>query len=397
MKKYSTVEEYLEVLAGYRDPVTSKVNTNWFFSFDPIISLARYDVNVLTSMSEAVTQNKALTEKQGTLLCKIILKYQRQFAAKSIDVSPVENPVWRIPLRKMDYTRSLDIENDKIALRFPFSTKLIDDIRTFRQTCQGNAVFDRERKAWIIGLTEYNLNWLHTWAVSNEFEISDTVNHLNQVILDAEQIPYRIELRYGEQELEITNCPASMRDYVNEHLGGFAHDNLLRLVDASGPLGITIEDDLRTVIHQNWGSRFLQLASHTEVRVDPSYTTVDDDLTSVLDYAVQVNRLPVVIYEPDLSERLLKQLCKLYPEEDIQVIGNAKNPVIDSNRRFIHTHKPLRSLERIPMLISSAGMIFGGDKQYMSQASEKIVYVAAEVYNTGRGPGNSSKKVNLLK
>jgi hypothetical protein len=396
MKKYSTVEEYLEVLAGYRDSVTTKVNTNWFFNFDPIISLARYDVNVLTSMSETVIGNKPLTEKQAGLLCKILLKYQRQFAAHGIDVSPVETPVWRVRPRQMDYTRRLSIENDKIVLRFPFNTKLIDDIRSFRQSCQGSARFDRDAKAWRIGLSEYNVNWLHTWASANEFEISKEIDDLNSVILTAEQTPYSIELQYGPEQLEITNCPSSLRDYVNEHLGGFAHDNLLRLVDSSSLLGITIEDDLRTVINQNWGSRFLQLASNTEVRVNPDAQTVDDDLASVLDYAVQVNRLPVVIYEPDLSERLLLQLRKLYPAEDILTVGNMKKPVIDPSKKFIHTHKPLRSLERIPMLISSAGMIFGGDKQYMSQASEKIVYVAAEVYNTGGSAGNKTRKVVKL-
>lgn len=396
MKKYSTVEEYLEVLAGYRDPVTSKVNTNWFFSFEPIISLARYDVNVLTSMSDTVISNKPLTEKQAALLCKILLKYQRQFAAHGIDVSPIETPTWRATPRKMDYTRSLSIENDKIVLRFPFNTKSIDDIRTFRQSCQGSAVFDRDAKAWIIGLTEYNVNWLHTWAKANEFEIGAELESLNNQILAMEQTPYSIELQYGPEQLEISNCPQSLREYVTEQLGGFGHDNLLRLVDASSLLGITIEDDLRTVINQNWGSRFLQLASNTEVRVNPDARTVDDDLASVLDYAVQVNRLPVVIYEPDLSERLLLQLRKLYPAEDILTVGNMKNPAIDASKKFIHTHKPLRSLERIPMLISSAGMIFGGDKQYMSQVSEKIVYVAAEVYNTGGSAGNKTRKVSKL-
>jgi hypothetical protein len=39
-------------------------------------------------------------------------------------------------------------------------------------------------------------------------------------------------------------------------------------------------------------------------------------------------------------------------------------------------------MDPIPLLVSSAGMVFGGDKQTMIQHAEKIVYVAAEVYNT---------------
>jgi hypothetical protein len=296
----------------------------------------------------------------------------------------------------MDYTKSLGIENDKIVLRFPFNTKLIEDLKEFRKNCQGNATFDRDRKAWIIGLTEYNVNWLYTWAKANEFLLTSEIESLNRQIADMEQVPYQIELQYGPEQLEISNCPASLKDYINEHLGGFSHDNLLRLVDSSSILGVTIEDDLRTVINQNWGSRFLQLASNNEVRINPDAQTVDDDLASVLDYAVKVNRLPVVIYEPDLSERLLRRLHELYPADEIEAVGNAKNVKTESGKKFIHTHKPIKSMDRIPMLISSAGMIFGGDKQYMSQVSEKIVYVAAEVYNTGRSPGNNTRKVQKL-
>ena len=396
MNTYSTVEDYLEVLAGMRDPSTGKMITTWFFGFDPIISLARYDVDVLTSMSEATANQKALTEKQGNLLCKILLKYQRQLAAKHIDVSPIENPVWRMPLRKMDYTHSLSISDDKIHLRFPFSTKLIEDLRGFKSSSQGGCVFDRDAKVWVVGLTEFNLNWLHTWAKANSFEISAEVEALNNLILAAEAEPYKIELCYGADQLEITNCPSSLREYIETHLGGFGHNNLLRLIDASSVLGFTIEDALRDVTVEQWGVRALTLSSNREVRIDPTTVRVEDDLASVLEYAVNTNRLPVVVYEPDLSEKLLRKLHDLYPAEVIEAVGNNKNYVPVEGVKFIHTHKPMRKLDRIPMLVSSAGMIFGGDKQIMVQRAEKIVYVSADVYNATGGPGNKTRKVVKL-
>jgi hypothetical protein len=49
-------------------------------------------------------------------------------------------------------------------------------------------------------------------------------------------------------------------------------------------------------------------------------------------------------------------------------------------------------MAKIPLIISSAGMVFGGDKQYMVQRAEKVVYCAADVYNKG----NNSKKVKKL-
>jgi hypothetical protein len=396
MNTYSTVEDYLEVLAGMRDPATGKMITTWFFGFNPIISLARYDVDVLTSMSEATANQKALTEKQGSLLCKILLKYQRQLAAKHIDVSPIENPVWRQPLRTMDYTHSLSIDDGKIHLRFPFSTKLIEDLRSFKSSSQGGCAFNRDAKVWVVGLTEFNLNWLHTWAKANNFEISEEVEALNNLILAAEAVPHKIELCYGADQLEITNCPNSLREYIETHLGGFGHDNVLRLIDASSVLGFTIEEALRDVTVEQWGVRALTLSSNREVRIDPTTVRVEEDLASVLEYAVNTNRLPVVVYEPDLSEKLLRKLHELYPAEVIEAVGNNKNYVPVEGVKFIHTHKPMRKLDRIPMLVSSAGMIFGGDKQIMVQRAEKIVYVSADVYNAAGGTGQKTRKVVKL-
>lgn len=396
MNTYNTVEDYLEVLAGMRDPATGKMINSWFFGFTPIISLARYDVDVLTSMSEATASNKALTEKQGTLLCKILLKYQRQLAAKQIDVSPVERPVWRMPLRTMDYSKNLEIVNDVIHMRFPFSPKLIEELRSFKSSSQGKCIFNRDTKVWEIALTEYNLNWAHTWASANEFGISQEVHDLNNLILAAEQDPYKIELRYGPEQLEISNCPYSLKEYIETHLGGFAHSNVLRLIDASSVLGFTIEDALKDVTIKEWGTAALSMARNREVRISPDTNTVANDLATVLEYAVNTNRLPVVVYEPDLSQRMLRVLLSLYPEEQIVAVGNNKQYEVTEGVKFIHTHKPLRKLDRIPMLVSSAGMIFGGDKQIMVQRAEKIVYVSADVYNATGGAGNKTRKVAKL-
>ena len=394
MKKYDTVEDYLEVLAGYRDPVSGKLSNNWFLGFNPIISLARYDVDVLTSMSEASSQNKALTEKQGTLLCNILLKYQRQLAAKSIDVSPIENPVWRIPLRKMDYTRSLSLKDDKIAVRFPFDTKLIDEMKSFRSQSQGGSAFDREAKMWMVALTEFNLNWLHTWASSNSFIIDPEIEFMNNLILEAEKVPHPIELRFGETQLEITNAPASLIEYVNEHCGGFSHDNLLPLLDATGILGVSVETALQEVVNAQWGYHTMVLASNKEVQIKPLADDAMDKYAQVLEYAVSVNRLPVIIYEPDTSYKLWNKLTTLYPKEDIFEVKGQKRPTIPETAKFVYTTVPLRNLDRVPMMVTGSGMIYGGDKQMMTQRSEKVVFIASEVYSTGGS--NKSKKIIKL-
>lgn len=242
MKTYSTVEDYLEVIAGIRDPVTLKTKpNNWFNDFEPIVNLARYDTDVLNSMSTTANEGRALTEKQGALAVKIVIKYKRQLAAKGIDVAPVEEQVtWRMPLRKLDYTRKIALHDDKIMVQFPFDSVLIDSLRDFRKESQGHGEWNKENKTWSFALTEYNLVWLTTWAQQNNFEIDQELAQLNSIVAKVEKTPYAIELELANGELTISNCPVTLHEYIVSHMGGFDIDNMMRLVDMSAVLGYTV-------------------------------------------------------------------------------------------------------------------------------------------------------------
>jgi hypothetical protein len=380
MKQYTTVEDYLEVIAGIKDPVTLKKNhTSWLLDFDPIINLARYDTDVLNSMSTAASEGRALTEKQGDLAVKIVLKYQRQLAGKGIDVTPVEKPQWRMSLRKMDYVRRLYVDQDQLQVVFPFNNQLIDQLRDFKKDSQGRGEWNKDRKVWSFALTEYNLVWLSTWAEQNSFEIAPEIHQLNAKIADAEKTPYAIELTIREGELAITNCPESLHEYIVTHLGGFDVDNLLRLVDMSALLGYTVDPAIADQIVATTSPRFYNLATSIDTKIDP--TTVADNLASVLDYADTMQRWPLVIYEPDLSGKLLAQLRTLR-EGVVEVARTVKlnERYWDNGFRYVHVVAPVTN-KSIPLLISSAGMMYGGDKNLMLQNSEKVVYCAAEVYN----------------
>lgn len=390
MKTYPTVEDYLEVLSGARDIVTGKKDPSYFFGFDPIINLARYDVSVLTSMNEATTGGKALTEKQGELLCKILLKYSRQLGNKGIDVAPIENPQWRVPLRKMDYTQSLSLVNDQLILKFPYNTKQIETLRSMKSSSQGNFVFNSELKRWEIGLTEFNLNWVHAFAKVNNFVIDPEVDRLNNLILEAESTPYAIELDYETTGLTIKNCPDSLRDYIETHLGGFGTENLLRLVDYSSVLGYTINSDFASALTNEYGPRFMRIATNREVKINPDAKTVVDDFASVIEYAQKVNRFPVVIYEPDLSSRLLQKLKELVNENEIEEVKNGKIAEQKPGVKFIYTIKPLTNIDSIAMLISTGGIIVGSNRSVMTQRAERLVYISTEVYG---GVAKASKKI----
>jgi hypothetical protein len=94
MRKFSSVEDYIEVINGDRDATTGRLY-GLFDSRPPIINLARYDVQILDSMSQATQSGRSLTDKQADLAVKIVLKYRKQLERQDIDVSPVETPNFR--------------------------------------------------------------------------------------------------------------------------------------------------------------------------------------------------------------------------------------------------------------------------------------------------------------
>lgn len=384
MVKFTYVEEYLEVITGYRDAVTGKPTTIWKIQLAPIINLARYDVKVLESMTSHVTGGGALTERQGELALKIVLKYQRQLAQKGVDVSAVTSPQWRMPLRKMDYSRLLSLHNDTLIVKFPYNAELIENIRDFTKVSRGKCVFNKEAKVWEAGYTEYNLSWLHTWATTNNFDIAHDVNSAMQKILVTEKVLYAIELYLDGDRLNIRNAAQSLLDYINENIGGFDLSNLIRLVDASSIFGYTIDPDLASAISKEYGARFYNLLSNKQIKINPDTFMASDDFKSIIDYADVVQRWPIIIYEPDLSGRMLNKIKALRSE--VWQNKQQKNPTIDQKFKYIHTTVPIRNMNSIPLIISSAGLMFGGDKQLMLQRTEKVVFCAVDVYTKQVNP-----------
>lgn len=373
------VEDFIEVIAGLRDPVTGNQTNAYLFTVTPIINLARYDVSVIESMAEQCLTNQPFTQRQADLACRIILKYSRQLANKCVDVSPVENPKWRMAIRVMDYSRRVYIEDDVIILRFPYNANTIESIRDVTKTSQGSAAWSRTNKRWEFALTEYNLSWIVAWCLANEFEIDPAITVLFNKLAEVESSNYAIELCLTDSgQLTIRNAADSLLNYVNTQVGGLEFSNLLRLVDMSAILGYTVHADIANALTTEYSARFYNLISNREVKINPNTLMSTDDFASVLDYADKMERWPVVVYEPDLTGKLLERLNELRPN---QVFQSRRKDDIFVGFRYVYTNIPVRKIETIPLVISSAGMVFGGDKQLMIQRAGKVVYCAADVYN----------------
>lgn len=371
MKTFPTVEDYLEVLAGKRDLITGVLKpTSWMgYEFKPIVSLARYDVNFLNSVTDHTLGGNALTDRQAELAVKMVLKYTRQLNVKSVSTEPLVTPKYRHTLRVIDRSKSLWMDQENLYLRFPYNAEMIQQLRELLNTRQGSARFDKDAKTWTIAISEYNVNFLYTWCKGHEFNISDDVQSVMTEILEIESAPYKIELVCDAQGVRITNAPASMIEYIESQGISFTPEDLVRLVDLSSVLGYTVDEDVFKAVELAIGSDLVVFAQKREYELNGNASHID----RLIRYATVTNRLPVIIFDTTPKNSLATYQDILGPDQ-ITVLGNRQLASLDEiTTPVVFAHRAV-NISRLPLIVSHVGLIAGGEKSMMIQNSEKIVY-----------------------
>ena len=373
------VEDYIEIISGYRLP-NGKNNHSIFTLAEPVVSLARYDMKVVPSLAEQSIGGKGYTDRQAKLATDLVIKYERQLFKLGIDITPVRTPQFRIPIRELDRSTRVWVENDLIKLKFPYNEKLIDSVRAASKLSNGAFKFNSAVKHHEADLTEWNLNWIYSFAKEHGFEIDQSVTDLMDLVLKVEASGYKIELTINNDQLSITNAPDSLVEYIESNLGGFGLENIITLSDYAPILGYTVDPAISNEVIKNFSNRFWSLCANRQLKVESLLS--NDLVKEVAEYASATNRFPIFIYEPDLSSRLLNDFNKYFPGNIVNLDNKLMNNVIDDTTKIVYTTKiPKKQFDRIPLLVSSAGMLFGGDRQMWIQSAEKVVYFSKEVYN----------------
>ena len=381
MISYDYVEDYLEVIAGKRD-IATKTITGFAgslfasFSFAPIINLARYDNNFLDNVTDTTLAGGALTDRQADLGVKLINKYQRQLTVKGISIDSIGVPKYRKPLRIISRARTAEVVDGMIHLIFPYDAPMIEQVRNISKTSQGSIKFDRDARLWRIGLTEYNINWVCEFGKALNFVMSDELQGYMQDIVLCEQQGYALQLSIVDNQLVIENASQSMIDYVNNHLGGFDLDNLETLVDHAPVLGYEIDSTVTQALEQEYGGDVYLLMSNKEYDLNHA----PDAVSRIVRYAELTNRWPIVAFNPTPEDTLV-EWSKYFTPDQILVLGNQKEKHLEvlPSHKLIYTHRAIKSLSQIPILVSHAGMMVGTDKQIMLTRAEKIFYAGMKL------------------
>ena len=388
MITFNHIEDYLEVLGGYREITAKGLSPiNIFGIAGSAVNLARYDVAIVQSMAAHTSLGGSLTDRQSELAVKLVAKYQRQFATKGVDVLPsVQNPQFRTAPRVIDRSKSIDIVNGEVHVKFPYDKVMVPAVTAAAKQSKGRFVFDRELKLWRLGLTESNVNWAASFGAEYGFEVGQQVQQLMQLILECEQTNYRIELGTHNGVMTITNAEPSLLKYIDAHLGGLGAHNLIKLIDHAPVLGYTVHADITAAIETEFDPIVCGVMQNKEshvMRLDPA-DSGQDLLESMAQYAELVNRWPICIYEPDASNRLRDSAARLFAASEILDTTDKKVtiPLDLVGIKCVYFNKLKRSWKhRIPILISTNAMLHGSEKQATLQVAEKVVYYTATTYD----------------
>ena len=369
LKTLAFVEDYLEFMSG-------KV----YLSSTPLVRLARYDTNILNSLANQTIQGTALTDRQAELAITMLSKYHRQLLKLGVDTAHhITKPVYRLPLRVVNRNKTVEIVNNHIVIKFPFSPSVVDEISTYSKNSPGKVEFNKISRQWEIAITEPNMYWVEDFANERSFEISDDFNYLMEEITKCNDANYAIRLQHKNGSLSIDNAPNSLVEYINTSLGGFELDNLLTLVDHAAVLGYTTEKSLINTVSSN-----VKIVDNLLTSRELNITTVTgDELIDVFKYAELVNRWPVYVFDAIPGTGTLEKLNTLFSPEKIKMVSSYENfhPVPPDIKCVYLTQWNLKWEIKIPLLIATSTMMWGAKKRHIVQCATKVVYYSKIVYN----------------
>lgn len=368
------IEDYIEAISGSRLVANKAISIN----------LARYDIQIIQSLSEQIGRGVSFTDRQAILAHKIVIKYKRQLAALGVELGIHEdNAVFKLPTRTVDRSKTIKFQEGKIYIRFPYNEKLIEEIKESSKNIDGEFKFDREARAWAASVTEPRVLWLQSLVSKHGFDLDAPLSKLTEQILAEYDKPYAIELSQTDAGLTIANAETSLIEYIETNLGGFGTDNLLRLIDNSKRLGYTVNQEILDTLSGKYNTRVQQLLTHQTIHAPLS---LNDSLTDILEYANITNRWPIYVYEnPQSGQRALAQLETVFSKDELLMIDPVKKyKSLNVNNElcvYLAQWNP-KWADSIPLLVSMNALMVGPKKVQLIQCSEKVVYCSEFVYNT---------------
>jgi hypothetical protein len=230
------------------------------------ISLANYDVSFINNAVRSINAGDGLSDRQRELSVKLVSKYTRQFKKIGIDVTDiVATPVFSSSIRQVDRTKLLDVDDNTIYVKFPYSKQLISQFKSLGKKLRATKnEWVKESKVYEVDYNEFNLLQIYNWAQGNKFKYTDSVTDLitqfKEIINNRNQ--YAIQLIVTDDNCYLSNAPDTLQEWWNQNVADLsakqqivkAADQNIDVVNKSKTLKLS---DLANKILNDRGGKFL--------------------------------------------------------------------------------------------------------------------------------------------
>tara|TARA_B100000900_G_scaffold304052_1_gene262653 strand:+ start:985 stop:2283 length:1299 start_codon:yes stop_codon:yes gene_type:complete len=307
--KLETVEDYLEVLAGLQSNHKIKIDNA--------------DCTIMYSIARQVFRGKAFTDRQLDVVCLKLNYYSDQFTDLGYtNLQQVLNmQVTRTPLRNVDRSQWIKIvdepktnkplftsqmgrrkpkpdnelaKNSHIAIRFPFSKKVILMIEKLAHLHRKGYYHEKGSHIHYFKITENAVYDIVTTFKNKNYDIDkellDYTEQVNDILDNKEKyVP-------GVYNFELKNTPQSLNKAVTDHLGELTVNNVHLYKDRSLLYGLDHFDEIHDYINQT-----SVLTQRIINRTEPSVFISKNEwsLDAVISSVVELKRFPLLIVIPE--------------------------------------------------------------------------------------------------
>lgn len=355
------LEDYLEFIGGYRT-LNGKLSPIGVAN----VRLANYDQNIVNTLGYQTSTGNGLTDRQYELAKKLVHKYRRQLQQKGITVPEVLE--LRIPIRHVDRSQTLNYDENanKLIVKFPYRSDLVESIRALVSISCGEFGFDREQKLWKADCSLPNLVWLVDWAQKNKFDICFDHNQLLEQLYSDISTPC---LKFDEEsnnKLIVENNPGS----IDQALLNEPNQNLIHAICSASEWQIAIHPSvIQHAEKEGYSTQWLEWSSRRMLHVRPDPET-QREFFRWLD---TVNIWPVIWHSEQPAD--YDDLRSHFGSDRVTTVNKQKlkgrDPVED--RLILCTERLPNSLTSAGIFVTRQSVIYQIKRRW-GQHSRKMVY-----------------------
>lgn len=296
----NTIEDLLEILAGMREQSSIQI--------DPV------DATIMYSIARQTFRGTALTDRQFALMKEKLQSYKDQFTALDYEFDyAIEN--LRQPLRHIDRSKYIKLQEDKIVIRFPFRKT---EILLIQEIVYGEGYnHTKGSHEHEFSFNEINvLNLLDRFS-NKEFEIDQEIINLYNNIKSIHSNPQ--EYLSGIIDNKLININSRLQSYINDELGNLTESNLMKFIDRKFRYALDIIDykfnDQSTLVKKITSRK--DKTYHSQPSKELHF-----ELLSAL---WELNRFPLlVILDNDRAEEQLYEFANYYRD----IINSSEQSVL---------------------------------------------------------------------